>query len=32
MYKFARTLQKGQLITLEGLLRHREYEGRRSSG
>jgi single-strand DNA-binding protein len=24
--KFARTLQKGQLITLEGTLRYREYE------
>jgi single-strand DNA-binding protein len=24
--KFARTLQKGQLITLEGILRYREYE------
>jgi single-strand DNA-binding protein len=24
--KFARTLQKGQLITLEGSLRYREYE------
>ena len=24
--KFAKTLQKGQLITLEGILRYREYE------
>ena len=24
--KFAKTLQKGQLITLEGILRHREVE------
>jgi hypothetical protein len=25
-WKFARTLQKGQLITLEGILRYREVE------
>jgi single-strand DNA-binding protein len=24
--KFAKTLQKGQLVTLEGILRYREYE------
>ena len=29
--KFARTLQKGQLITLEGTLRYREVEDRRAA-